>query len=228
MVLDFRSANRQFRPVTSNSALRLLDDVPASSDQPTLMQRLRGNGAEYTALFGKALALLSARDTHALAARLTYLAGRQVVLLAHTIDLAQLVQAFTPAAGRGVNVMVYADREQTLSGNTQGMIETLDELVRGNVHVHLSSGPNSGCSAMHQKAFLADDVAILGSTNWTSSSARNHEISALIELNANGATALDARVALVRNDSEPYTSQHSQQGTSHRDEQRRRRQLIFA
>lgn len=85
----------------------------------------------------------------------------------------EIVQLLSAAAGRGVAVRVLLDDE--IDDNADGVAR----LVAGGVDARLDNLPET---TLHTKMLAADgSVAILGSTNWsTSSIERNHECNLLV------------------------------------------------
>ena len=54
-----------------------------------------------------------------------------VILTAFTYDRADLTEALVEARGRGLEVLVAADRRMTLSGSTRDQLKSLKTLARG-------------------------------------------------------------------------------------------------
>ena len=59
-----------------------------------------------------------------------------------------------------------------------------------------------GRGLLHAKGLLIDDFLLLGSTNWTTSSKANHEISTLLELNREGHAQFDRWLETVEESAE--------------------------
>ena len=59
-----------------------------------------------------------------------------------------------------------------------------------------------GRGLLHAKSLLIDDFLLLGSTNWTTSSKANHELSALLELSQDGHAQYDRWLDVVEKSAE--------------------------
>jgi phosphatidylserine/phosphatidylglycerophosphate/cardiolipin synthase-like enzyme len=152
------------------------------------MQLLNDRGAlPYGA--ATVVAVMNSKDTHAIAIYLIDSATDYVCVSAYTFDLVLVSQALARAAAREVETVVVADRAHTFHGSTQTMKFRLQGLESAGVHVWLTSGEFGGIQ--HSKTLRSDDLVIVGSTNWTDSSARNTEASVLAELTRAGVKAFD-------------------------------------
>ena len=60
---------------------------------------------------------------------------------------------------------------------------------------------------LHAKALLVDDFLLLDSTNWTTASKGNHEMSVLLELNAEGHALFDKWLETVDGSAEILTEE---------------------
>jgi len=81
------------------------------------------------------------------------------------------------------------------------------------VEVYLTNGPNSS-GIQHSKTLRVDDqFFICGSTNWTSSSRGNHEVSMLLELTAEGQRAVQTCTGYFKLTAEMLTTAKVQQAT---------------
>ena len=86
------------------------------------------------------------------------------------------------------------DRRTTLSGTPRDMCQIAQELDSHGVEVRLMSGVSvtdeyrevnrvvNGTGIQHAKGVLIDDVLIVGSCNWTTSSRSNYELGVLVRL----------------------------------------------
>ena len=117
--------------------------------------------------------------------------------------------------------MVVADRRMTLGGKTTHMEASLSHLVVNGVSVKLQNGVplhdeyarigRVGINAlgiMHSKMLAvlgpSESYAIVGSTNWTTSSKGNRELSVLIALGEVGKMEVLRRLTTIIDGAEPF------------------------
>ena len=127
-------------------------------------------------------------------------------LTAYTLDLLTLTEALGQTAMRGVQVQVLADRGHSLKGTTLAQMERLDALRKKGVEVFLSRGATAG-GIQHSKTLYVDHYYVVGSTNWTSSSRSNDEMTVLLELDEDGIKAVEKRLAFIREVSTKLTQE---------------------
>ena len=72
-----------------------------------------------------------------------------------------------------------------------------------------ADGRNSigGRGLLHAKALIIDDFLLMGSTNWTTSSKGNHEMSVLLELNREGHAQVDKWSEIVDGSAEVLSNE---------------------
>ena len=85
--------------------------------------------------------------------------------------------------------MLMADRQHTTNGQTRAMLSRFTDLAEAGVTVMLARGDSGGIQ--HSKTVQSDDLVIIGSSNWTTSSAKNTELSTLIQLGQSGNQAFE-------------------------------------
>ena len=61
-----------------------------------------------------------------------------------------------------------------------------------------------GRGILHMKVLAVGPYAIIGSTNWTTSSKCNHEMSSVLKLTEDGSMELDRRIAALKEQSERF------------------------
>ena len=105
-----------------------------------------------------------------------------------------LIQALGRAA-RFVTVQVFVDERETLRGKTKRQAECLWNLVNMGVSVGLVKKTKG---QQHSKSLLIGSALLLGSTNWTSNSRNNHEMSLAVELDDRGVTRYSQLVGEMR------------------------------
>ena len=109
-------------------------------------------------------------------------------------------------------MLVLADHRQATGRGTRDMRQTLEQLISNGVEVRGQSGHEiraeylaagrsvpAARGAMHAKSLLVDQYLIIGSTNWTTASRSNADMS--VKLRAKGKDArywLHAFYAVVR------------------------------
>jgi hypothetical protein len=182
---------------------------------------------------GQVLALMSAKQTIAMAIRLIGSAVNSIVLTAFTFDLLSIAEAIVDAARRGVQCRVYVDGSHTMSGKTAFQPERVKQMRVAGVEVFVSKGipcapeyraadrsPVSGNGILHAKLLLADNQLIHGSANWTTSSTCNIELSTLTELNPNGVLAFEKWLHHLELLSDPLTESFLAEALTKRERRR--------
>ena len=178
----------------------------SAEDASTLM--LRGGGI--------LLSVMSSKQTQKMAVYLMDKAVERIVMTAFTFDLLVIRDALIRGATRGISFLLFVDRNQTLSGSTQWMVERVRELREAGVTVYVTRGPaNSGIQ--HSKTLLVDSFFMVGSCNWTSCSRSNHECSSLLALQAPGLLAVDERIRYLKESGRVLSSLDLAEGQKRRD-----------
>ena len=83
-------------------------------------------------------------------------AKNKAVLTAFTFDYLPMCEALTRAAARKVDVSIFVDRNHTMGGTTNHMIDRLDQLRQQGVNVYLCKGPASQSGIQHSKSLYVD------------------------------------------------------------------------
>ena len=135
--------------------------------------------------------------------------GQTAVMTAYTFDRTDIAQAMIHAAKKGVKTTLIVDLKQTLNGSTRNQPALVKQLDAEGVAVYVArghllqehyaaagrAGGGSGFGTLmgiqHSKMFKLDDTVVLGSTNWTTSSRCNREISLEWKMNAVGLQAIE-------------------------------------
>jgi len=165
---------------------------------------------------GRVLSIMSCKQTQKMAAFLISKATDSVVLTAYTFDLVMVAEALAAAKERGVEVTIIVDRNHTLTGATNYMVERLSALKQANVPVWLSRGISGAGGIQHSKTLRADDFLIVGSTNWTNASRLNQEMSVLVQLNEEGLAAYEDRIRAYKSLSSVFSDALERSGTANR------------
>jgi len=139
---------------------------------------------KFNAEHGRVAAFMNALETHKTATRLCSVAEAFIFLSAYTFEWEEVVMALGLAGRRRLSVTVAVDKQHTFAGSTQAQPRRLQQLVDQGVIVYLVSGEFGGIQ--HSKTLIADNMVILGSTNWTRATRQNTERSVLLELNDSG------------------------------------------
>ena len=122
--------------------------------------------------------------------------GRLILLLCFSIDRAEIIEALIEAHQRGCRVRVGADYNMTMYGRTRDQVQSLRRLTAAGVEVLLIQGVPLGpvyraagreCfgnlkGIQHSKGLLVGKRAFIGSSNWTTSTRANHEITMMTSL----------------------------------------------
>ena len=98
-------------------------------------------------------------------------AQEQVLLVAFTLDVRELVTPLQAARKRGCVVRLMVDYEWATGSRCRNMRVRLAQLAANGCDVLV--GPSS--QRIHQKSLLCDRTLWIGSTNWTDASQRNIE-----------------------------------------------------
>jgi hypothetical protein len=93
--------------------------------------------------------------------------------------------------------MIYVDTAHTMTGNTIHQPAQLKWLADAGVQVTMLSGRTSG-GIQHSKFLWINELLLVGSCNWTSGSASNHELSVLLSLNSWGQAEMIQHVVNMR------------------------------
>ena len=129
------------------------------------------------AIGGVIKGLMTGRQAHILSAALLSDPKESVCMTAYTFGEddagGPLIQALGRAA-RFVAVRVLVDERETLRGKTKRQAQCLWNLVQLGVQVELVKKVKG---QQHSKSLLIGSCLLLGSTNWTSNSRNNHEMS---------------------------------------------------
>jgi hypothetical protein len=145
---------------------------------------------------GAVLSVMDAVATQETAIREISRAKRMVHLNAYSFDRADVVAALVAARKRGLDVKVAMDKGMTLKGKTRDQLSMCKELMAAGIRVHVAEGDNLTAvyravgrsipghlkGIMHQKSAMIDDLVIIGSCNWTTSSRGNFEIGVLFKV----------------------------------------------
>ena len=139
-----------------------------------------------------------------------------VFLTAFTLDREDIGDALVALRKLGATVQVLVDERNTLAGQTQGQLPLVRRLAAWGVEVRTCKGesaaphlvaagraPHGYLGAQHSKTMMVcydkehaeEGTFIVGSTNWTTSSRSNREVSACMSLS--GGEFLQAREALA-------------------------------
>jgi phosphatidylserine/phosphatidylglycerophosphate/cardiolipin synthase-like enzyme len=159
---------------------------------------------------GTAVSFLDSLMSQDRAVDLVRRATGPVAVLAYTFDRADLAEALVQARSRGLAASIGVDRRFSLNGRCKEQEQNLRMLQASGVAVKLldggPSGPfyrevgrtQSGFGIAHAKVAIATvpegSFAVVGSTNWTTSSRANLETGVLIELSETGASELWAMI----------------------------------
>ena len=177
---------------------------------------------------GQVLAIMSAKGTQRAAIRLCTQVRPEmrvkVVLLAFTLDRYDVVDAFCEAAARGVRVHIGVDKQHTEKSELQ--CASLQRLLEAGCDIFLMSGVDiraeyedagrpgvrPGTGHQHAKYLRIGNIAICGSTNWTTSSRCNNELSLLVELSSEQeAFVYKAKEKMLFDDLFPVTREYLEQ-----------------
>ena len=171
---------------------------------------------------GELMAVMTAKQTIKQACFLCKNAnGLKITMTAYTFDVPELVRELKAAAVNGSEVELTVDQKTAMAGNTHDMMHTLTDLQDNGVTVLLSKGipiepeytavgkpGRSGTGIQHSKCFMMGAFLIAGSTNWTTSSKCNAEVSLLIKLGAEGVTRFAEQNRFVTERVIPLTHTH--------------------
>jgi phosphatidylserine/phosphatidylglycerophosphate/cardiolipin synthase-like enzyme len=151
---------------------------------------------------GSVMSFMNAKQTQKMAIYLVVTAVRFITLTCYTFDLDELTNALSEAAERSVNVTVIADKRHCHGGTTKFQADRMNRMRQRGVRVLLADGlpiqdaygeigrkVRPGMGIQHSKVMVSDDHMIVGSTNWTTSSRSNHELSVLNHLTSEGQNA---------------------------------------
>jgi phosphatidylserine/phosphatidylglycerophosphate/cardiolipin synthase-like enzyme len=157
---------------------------------------LQSNMLTSTFEYVKVARVLTSRQTQTAAVQLlkTAESGMLVILLGYYFDRADIAEELVEAAARGACVTCVFDRGALVKGTSKHMKTELDRLASTRVVVRILEGEDTRADyeavgrsgtgfpgLQHAKALLVESRAIIGSTNWTTSSRGNSEMSLLVE-----------------------------------------------
>ena len=138
-------------------------------------------------------------------------------MLGYTFDRQDLADALVNCRRAGREVLVVLDSEMSLNGRTQEAFAVIAGMHASGVKVILASGgsPKDHYAAVgrnvggfqgsvHAKALLVGRQAIVGSTNWTTASRANHEVSVHMVLESEGAEFLASHISAVAEAGAPW------------------------
>ena len=158
---------------------------------------------------GRVVNIFDASSAHALAVFLSTKAASfssvgRIILIACWYDLEDVTRALISCKESGHSPIVYVDHRNTLGNTARDQLVRLLELRSNGIPVRVVKGhlmkeayeadgrsSIGGRGLLHAKALIIDDFLMLGSTNWTTSSKANHEMSVLLELNREGHAQVD-------------------------------------
>jgi len=166
---------------------------------------------------GRIHAILSSKQAQKMGIFLLGKAKVRAILTAFTFDLLTVNFALKEAAHRDVQVQLYVDKGHSLKGTTAAQMDRLDDLRKNGVEVYLVQGIAAG-GIQHSKSLFVDGFYMCGSTNWTTSSRSNHEVSVLMELSEEGETAVMQKLGYIMQGAELLTSEKAKASQLWRDE----------
>ena len=191
---------------------------------------------------GRVLSILPARQTHAMGSYLLDQAlatGTKltIVLTACWYDLGDLTEKLIYAARMQHKVTAYFDHKATLGGTTRDQLVRLKELKSNGVRVRIAQGYNlspvyeeverkaGGRGLLHAKTLLVGRHALVGSTNWTTSSKGNVEVSVLMALKKQGLTRYQTMLAHLDSIAQDLTEELIEEAERRKDERPRSRSV---
>ena len=155
---------------------------------------------------------------HVLTKAASFSSVGRIILIACWYDLEDVTQALLSCKESGHCPIVYVDHRNTLANTAREQLVRLLELRQNGIAVKVVQGhllkeayeadgrkSIGGRGLLHAKLLLVDDFLLLGSTNWTTSSKANHEISTLLELNREGHAQFERWLGTVDGSSEILT-----------------------
>ena len=143
---------------------------------------------------GELRAIMNGAEAQDKVVELSKAAEHFISVLCFTLDREDMAEAWKNAVRRGVDVEVGVDREWTLSGRCTGQYPLVLSLVSAGVRVRLLRGTDRGTAyaavgrsfrgigSQHAKIVHTDKGAVIGSTNFTTNSRGNYEVSAYVTL----------------------------------------------
>jgi len=207
-------------PVTPLSAMLMNGPMSSTPRRPAIFDGYDEKAEDACSLLpegaGHVLSIMSCKQAQKMATFLIGKATDSITLTAYTFDLVVVAEALVAARNRGIDVTVIVDRNHTLTGATNYMVERLSALKSAGVPVWLSRGASGSTGIQHSKTLRADDLLIIGSTNWTNASRLNQEMNVLVQLNEDGLTAYEDRVKTYLNLSQPFSDALEESGTKNR------------
>ena len=145
-------------------------------------------------MIGVVHALLGGTEAQKKVIELSSAAERYIVALLFTFDREDVMTAWIEAVRRGVEVELGVDRTWTLSGHCRDQYKAVKALAAAGVKVRLLTGVDKkdayaavgrtvgGVGNQHAKCVHTDKGSVVGSTNLTTSSRGNNEVSAHLSL----------------------------------------------
>ena len=186
-------ASRSVQERERRSMSRTKETVCPQADvrpvEPEAPPAKEGNGS-----IGEVLEMLDSIGSQEAVVRLVNEARRHVLLMGFTYDRPEINDALLRAAERDVTVKVALDRRTTLSGKPRDQQQMAQQLEANRIVVVLQHGAPlgpeyarvqrsvSGTGLLHAKCLLADDMLVVGSANWATSSRGNVDVGALLRL----------------------------------------------
>ena len=195
---------------------------------------------------GSVLSFMNARETHKMAnyllLRASDLASKmrrankenpkkvRVHLTAYGFDLDDICSKLIRCHELGCKVSVVADEKMSLGSQTREQSQKMNQLLVAGVPTYTSRGKNikaaylevhrkvpPGVGIQHAKCLQCDEYLIVGSTNWTTSSKSNEEMSVLLYLGPEGMKDWDGRRDALLSEAEPYTSETQEEAQRRRE-----------
>ena len=184
-----RSVQERERRSMSRTKETVCPQAEVRPVEPEAPPAKEGNGS-----IGEVLEILDSIGSQEAVVRLVNGARKHALLLGFTYDRPEINDALLRAAVRDVTVKVALDRRTTLSGKPRDQQQMAQQLEANRIAVVLQHGAPlgpeyarvhrsvSGTGLLHAKCLLADDMLVVGSANWTTSSRGNMEVGALLRL----------------------------------------------
>ena len=190
-------------------------DVPLQNSSDQVIANIAADlnlpvGSDY----GKVLGMLDAEPYHRFAARLIE-AGEQLTLMTcYTYDSEVITAALVAAGTAGRTIpQVLVDQGHFAQGKTKAMPLRLQRVTQGGCRVFLCKPKGF----LHAKFMLVDEVALIGSANWTANSTKAEELSCVIKTTPSGRLALLKKFATWRSYSMEITSDNFERAAVARD-----------
>ena len=184
---------------------------------------------------GSLLAFMSAKETHGCICFLIANArpDQSVQISCFTYDLEEISRAIMLARSKRVRVTMCCDHRTTLGQQTREQLNRIIALRAVGVQIYLVAGLDirleyaavsrsvrPGFGILHQKTVMVGRHFIVGSTNFTTSSRNNHEISALLWLHPEGATVYQQKYDELKSSGEILSDASIEEAEIRREHQR--------